>query len=495
MRILHTSDWHLGRSFHREGMLVHQAAFVDHLLDVVEQEQVDLVVLAGDVYDRALPPVDAVQLADEALARLAASRAQVVITSGNHDSARRLGFSSRLIDAAGVYIRADAGRVGRPVLLGDEHGPVAVHGLPYLDPDAVREPWQLPVRSHAAALGEAMRRVRADLAGRSGATRSVVLAHAFVAGQSAPEPSESERDISVGGVSIVPTTLFEGISYTALGHLHGRHTLTETVRYSGSPLAYSFSEADQRKGTWLVELGASGLTSAAFIEAPVPRPLARLRGELETLLTDPALGRHEQSWVQATLTDPVRPMQAMERLRRRFPHTLVLGFEATAPVIGRMPTLGHRVRDRDLVREFVTELRGTAPSAAEAALLDLAVDACCEDPDLDHLVSDDEPVAPLIVSGPAAAPEPGSTDSAPTARPQAEPSDALEGTGPTSPSEPSPAPVADRDSEEATAPGPVGPEPGPGSRGPDLERSPSPERDAVAPTRSDAADDYAETLF
>src|SRR5690242_11569086 len=186
-------------------MLGHQAAYVDHLVAVVESERVDLVVVSGDVYDRALPHVDAVRLADETLARLAASRARVVLTSGNHDPAQRLGFSSRLIDAAGVFIRTDAGAVGTPVLLEDEHGPVAVHGLPYLDPDGVREPWGLPRRSHEAALAEAMRRVRTDLAGRR--ARSVVLAHAFVAGA---EPSDSERDISVGGVSMVPTATFDG---------------------------------------------------------------------------------------------------------------------------------------------------------------------------------------------------------------------------------------------------------------------------------------------
>src|SRR4051812_1374441 len=162
-------------------MLDHQASFVDHLIEVVESEQVDLVAVAGDVYDRALPHVDAVRLADETLARLAASRAKVVLTSGNHDSAQRLGFSSRLIDAAGVFIRTDASTVGSPVLLDDEHGDVAVYGIPSLAPDAVREPWQLPARSHEAALDEAMRRVRADRSRRAKGTRSVVLAHAFVA--------------------------------------------------------------------------------------------------------------------------------------------------------------------------------------------------------------------------------------------------------------------------------------------------------------------------
>jgi exonuclease SbcD len=392
MRILHTSDWHLGRSFHREGMLSHQAVFVDHLLEVVERERVDLVVVSGDVYDRALPQVDAVRLASEALARLAASRARVVLTSGNHDSAHRLGFGSELIDAAGVFIRTDAARVGTPILLEDEHGPVAVYGLPYLDPDTVREPWGLSARSHAAALGEAMRRVRDDLDRRGGA-RSVVLAHAFVAGA---EPSDSERDISVGGVSMVPTSVFDGISYAALGHLHGRHTLTDTVRYSGSPLAYSFSEATHRKGSWLVDLGPSRVSAAEFVDAPVPRPLARLRGELETLLTDPALAAHESSWVHVTLTDTVRPLQAMERLRRRFPHTLVLGFESTVPVIGSLPSTDPTRRDVDLVAEFVTELRGSAPSEEELALLGQAVDACCEDPEVDMLLGEAEEFAEVL---------------------------------------------------------------------------------------------------
>ncbi len=384
MRILHTSDWHLGRSFHREGMLGHQAAYVDHLLEVVEQERVDLVVVAGDVYDRALPHVDAVRLADETLARLASSRAKVVLTSGNHDSARRLGFSSRLIDAAGVFIRTDAGDVGTPVLLEDEHGPVAVYGLPYLDPDAVREPWGLPSRSHEAALTEAMLRVRADLATRRG-TRSVVLAHAFVAGA---QPSDSERDISVGGVSLVPTSVFDGVDYTALGHLHGRHTLTDTVRYSGSPLAYSFSEATQVKGSWLVDLGADGVRTTTFVEAPVPRALARLRGTLAELLDDPRHEVHEQAWVQATLTDAVRPLQAMEQLRRRFPHTLVLGFEPAGgqqPTVPLAPVRGRS--DHAIALDFVEQLRGTPATQAESALLLAACDACPEDTDVDALVS------------------------------------------------------------------------------------------------------------
>ena len=383
MRILHTSDWHLGRSFHRVGMLEHQAAFVDHLVGVIEAEQVDLVVVAGDIYDRALPHVDAVRLADETFARLAASRAQVVLTSGNHDSAQRLGFGSRLIDAAGVYLRTDASGIGTPVLLADEHGPVAVHGLPYLDPQALHESWRLPARSHEAAVAEAMRRVRADLAVRP--MRSVVLAHAFVAGGL---PSESERDISVGGVSLVASSLFDGISYTALGHLHGRAVLGDALRYSGSPLAYSFSESDHTKGCWLVDLGRDGVDLAEFVEAPVPRRLARVSGDLETLLTDAALADVEDRWLQVTLTDTARPAHPMERLRARFPHALVLGFAPAGGAVPSLPTAAPQGRrDHEVALDFVAELRGAPASDAESALLLQACDACVDDPEADVLLS------------------------------------------------------------------------------------------------------------
>ena len=250
----------------------------------------------------------------------------------------------------------------------------------------MREPWGLTGRSHEAALGAAMRRIRQDLATKDGQTRSVVLAHAFVAGC---EPSESERDISVGGVSMVSSQVFDGIDYVALGHLHGRQQVTDRIRYSGSPLAYSFSEADQVKGSWLVDLGRGGEVTAHYVEAPVPRRLARLRGELEELLADPSLAEHETSYVQVTLTDDARPAQAMERLRRRFPHTLVLSFEPTVGDGDHTPR--HRPQgqgDHAIALDFVRELRGTPATDDESALLQDAVDACCHDRDQDVLVTE-----------------------------------------------------------------------------------------------------------
>jgi exonuclease SbcD len=306
------------------------------------------------------------------------------MTSGNHDSARRLGFNSRLVDAAGFHIRTTADRLATPVLLEDDHGPVAVYGIPYLEPDLLRQAWQLPARSHQAAMAAAVERVRADLRSRPVGTRSVVLAHAFVAGG---QPSDSERDISVGGVSLVSAATFDGFDYVALGHLHGRQTIDDHVRYSGSPLAYSFSESDHLKGSWLVDLDARGKVTADFVEAPVPRRLARLTGTLEDLLTDARHAPAEQAWVQATLTDAQRPTQAMARLQERFPHTVALVFAPSGDghARRRVPLEGRS--DLDIAVDFVSVVRGTPTTAAERALLAAACDACVDDPDADVVVT------------------------------------------------------------------------------------------------------------
>ncbi len=273
MRLLHTSDWHLGRSFHREDLLGAQARFVDFLVETVRSEGVDAVLVSGDVYDRALPSVDAVTVCNDALRRLAATGTRVVLISGNHDSARRLGFGGRPDRRRGHPPAHRPGRCARPVLLEDGHGPVAVYGLPYLEPDAVRAELGCDERSHTAVLSAAMARVRQDLAGRPDA-RSVVLAHAFVTGG---EPSDSERDISVGGVGSVPVSTFAGVDYAALGHLHGAQRLTDRVRYCGSPLAYSFSEEHHRKAVLLVDLGTApgAEVSVERLPTPVERPLGQ----------------------------------------------------------------------------------------------------------------------------------------------------------------------------------------------------------------------------
>ncbi|MBZ4319446.1 exonuclease SbcCD subunit D [Streptomyces huiliensis] len=375
MRLLHTSDWHLGRSFHRVGLLDAQRAFLAHLVDTVREHAVDAVLVAGDVYDRAVPPLAAVELFDDALHRLAETGVPVVMISGNHDSARRLGVGAGLLGRAGVHLRTDPAGCGTPVVLADAHGDVALYGLPYLEPALVRTALDARGAGHAAVLEAAMDRVRADLAARPAGTRSVVLAHAFVAGGAA---SDSERDITVGGVAAVPPEIFDGVDYAALGHLHGCQTITDRVRYSGSPLAYSFSEATHRKTMWLIDLAADGTVTGERIDCPVPRPLARIRGRLDELLDDPALDRHEDAWVEATLTDPVRPKDPMARLADRFPHVLSLVLDPDRAPEDPLASYARRLQgrtDRQIAEDFVAHVRGEGPDAAERVLLTEALDA------------------------------------------------------------------------------------------------------------------------
>ncbi|MCW2606569.1 MAG: exonuclease SbcD, partial [Frankiales bacterium] len=387
MRLLHTSDWHLGRTLHRADLREAQAAFLEGLVQTVRSERVDVVLVAGDVYDRAVPSVDAVGLYDDAVFRLSDAGARVVVTSGNHDSPARLGVGARLVDRAGVHVRTRPQDVGVPVLLSDEHGEVAVYGLPYLEPEAVRS--SLPPdpagsaeepRGHAGVLGRAMACVRADLAGRPGA-RSVVLAHAWVTGGAV---SESERDITVGGVATVPASLFDGIDYTALGHLHGAQVLRPGLRYSGSPLAYSFSEAAHVKGSWLVELGPQGLGAVVQVPSPPSRRLSALSGTLDQLLTGAEWAPYEDDWLTVVLTDAVRPEDPMQRLRSRFPHVLELVLRPDGEVVDER-SYGARVAGRDdleVAAEFVRHVRGGGSTSeagaaddAERALLQQALEA------------------------------------------------------------------------------------------------------------------------
>lgn len=375
MRILHTSDWHLGRNFHRVSLLDAQRAFLDHLTRVVEEHAVDAVVVAGDVYDRAVPPLTAVELFDHALHRLADLGVPTVMISGNHDSARRLGVGSGLMERAGIHLRTDPEHCGDPVVLRDAHGDVAFYGLPYLEPALVRQTLGTEGHGHTAALRAAMGRVRADLGTRPPGTRSVVLAHAFVQGG---EASDSERDITVGGVASVPVAVFDGVDYVALGHLHGCQRITDRVRYSGSPLAYSFSEVGHTKSMWLLDLGPDGTPVASRLDCPVPRPLARLTGTLEELLGDPRYEEHEDAWVEATLTDRVRPQEPMARLETRFPHVVTIIFRPDREEDSGI-SYAQRLRgrdDREITHDFVAHVRGGQEADAdEKDLLGEALDA------------------------------------------------------------------------------------------------------------------------
>jgi exonuclease SbcD len=379
MRLIHTSDWHLGRTLHGESLLEHQGVFLRWLVDQAVTRQVDAVLVAGDVYDRAVPSTDAVRLLDETLVAFFHARVPVILTSGNHDSWVRLGFASRLSEAAGIHLRTRVEDIARPVILRDSDGEVGIYGIPYLLPDAVMAELGAE-RSHASVLAAARERIRADAAAR-GLSRTVVIAHALLTGG---QPSDSERDIRVGGIGDAPARALAGCSYLALGHLHGQQRVdaggATTAGYSGSPLAFSFSERHHHKSVTLAEIDADGAVATELLRTPVPRPLREVRGRLDDLLaragTD--LSDLAGAWVKAVLTDQARPVAPMERLREKWPHTIALDFQPEGGLTGPDADLARLAEAADPVEIcglFVDFVAGAPPDEAQQAVLRQAVEA------------------------------------------------------------------------------------------------------------------------
>lgn len=376
--MLHTSDWHIGRTFHGVDLLADQARSLTAIAELVAAESVDVVVLPGDVYDRSIPSADAIAVCNRGFEAIRAAGARIVATSGNHDSPARLGAGASFAAAGGLYLRTTVAEADRPVLLDDEHGPVAFYGIPYLEPDITRAELGVPqARSHADILDAAMARIRADIAQRDG-IRTVVLAHAFVVGG---EATGSERSISVGGVETVPMSAFDGIDYVALGHLHSPQTLSESVRYCGSPLPYSFAESSHRKAVWLIELDADGLHSVERRDLPVVRGLTKLTGTLDDLLNDAGHAPAEEHYVSAVLTDSTRPVDAMRKLRERFPHAVHVEWVRPEgnPEL-RYRERVHGRRDTEVAQSFLTDVRGE-PSKGEMAWLERALAAAVAEPE------------------------------------------------------------------------------------------------------------------
>ncbi|WP_028477183.1 exonuclease SbcCD subunit D [Nocardia sp. CNY236] len=372
MRMLHTSDWHIGRTFHGVDLLADQTRALATIAQVVAEESVDVVLVSGDVYDRSIPSAAAIAVCNRALEAIRAAGAEIVVTAGNHDSPARLGAGASFAAAGGLHLRTAVADADRPVLLRDQHGVVACYGIPYLEPEITRAELGVPhARSHAEIMAAAMARVRADIVQRPGA-RTVVLAHAFVVGGQA---TGSERPISVGGVETVPLAAFDGIDYVALGHLHGPQTVAHAVRYCGSPLPYSFAENAQRKAIWIVDLDASGLQSVRRRDLPSVRELSKLTGTLDELVNDAKYAAAEDHYVAAVLTDTTRPVDAMRKLRERFPHAVHMEWARPQghPQL-RYRERVHGRRDLDVARSFLLDVHRT-PSAGEVTWLERALSA------------------------------------------------------------------------------------------------------------------------
>ena len=367
MRILHTSDWHLGRVFHHVSMLEEQRVVLEQLLDHVRATHPDVVIIAGDLYDRAVPPADAVDLFDEVVTTLTTEiGVPVIAIAGNHDSASRVEFGARLMAASGLHL---VGRsLGRGVVtLQDEHGPVDFVAVPYATPDAVRsDTGDESVRGHEAALRVQIEGVRSAC----GSERRVAIAHAFVVGG---QISDSERALTVGGTGAVAAEVFEGFDYVALGHLHRPQQFSGgRVRYSGSLMRYSFSECGHDKSAQLIELGADGsIVHEARLPLEPRRSLRVIEGLFDELL---ALGESEPSedYLQVTLLDKGPVYDAMARLRKGFPNTLHIerpAFEGGGGSLDTSSAEVNRASPLALFQNFASQVSDQPLDEEDLALL------------------------------------------------------------------------------------------------------------------------------
>ncbi|GAB3114364.1 exonuclease SbcCD subunit D [Aestuariicella hydrocarbonica] len=320
MKFIHTSDWHIGRQFHNVSLLEDQRHVLDQLLAYMTEEAVDALVIAGDIYDRSIPPAAAVELLDDLLTRICMEmQIPVILIPGNHDSAQRLRFGSRQLGQSGLHILGDLNKVKEPVVIRHADGDVAFYGMPYNDPETVRNLFDEPVSTYDEAHSFLVQQI---LSCTSSEMSNVLASHCFIDGA---EESESERPLSIGGsdrVSYQPCVPFD---YVALGHLHSpQYKGKEHIRYSGSLLKYSFSEQHQNKGVTLVDLNRNGLQSVTHLPLSPLRNMRVLEGELTTLLEQGKTDPHNEDYLLVRLTDRHAILDPMSKLRAVYPNVLQL---------------------------------------------------------------------------------------------------------------------------------------------------------------------------
>ncbi|ELD1798348.1 exonuclease SbcCD subunit D [Vibrio fluvialis] len=355
MKFLHTSDWHLGRQFHNVSLLEDQRYVLKQLIDYLKNNAVDAVIVAGDVYDRSVPPTVAIELLDEVVSSICTDlNIPMIMIPGNHDGARRLGFAAKQMKGAGLHIISDFEQMMTPVVLKSElAGDVAFYGMPYNDPEQVRHHYQNSVTTHDEAHQFLCECIKAQ---RDTSQRHVLISHCFVDGAM---ESDSERPLSIGGSDRVNHEHFADFDYVALGHLHQPQKKGEEhIRYSGSLMKYSFSEQHQKKGMTLVELNDAGFVAAEHIPLSAPHDMRIIEGELDQLLEQGKTDPSAHDYLLVRLHDKHAILDPMEKLRKVYPN--VLHLEKPGMLIGVDQDMG-RARlargEMDMFRDFFLEAK------------------------------------------------------------------------------------------------------------------------------------------
>jgi len=364
MKFIHTADWHLGRQFHNVSLIEDQRHLLEQLVKLAVETGADAFVIAGDVFDRAVPNPDAVALLDDFLAEMTLGlKIPVIMIAGNHDSPGRLGFGSRIFREAGVFVHGQVEVMPQPVVINDTWGPVHFFGLPYAEPAVVRDrSGETEVHNHEQAIAHLADAARAQV---PPGERSVCIAHCFAAGG---EESESERPLSVGGSGSVSKKHFDGFTYTALGHLHRPQGIGKRIRYSGSLMKYSFSEIPHTKSASVVSIDSDGSVEVTEHVLKPKRDLRMIEGELSELIKGPAPGENPEDFLLVRLTDRKALLDPLGRMREVYPNVLHIersALDQASPTAleARQPGRGDEV----LFADFFEEVTGESLSEEEAA--------------------------------------------------------------------------------------------------------------------------------
>lgn len=322
---MHLADLHLGKRVNGFSMMEDQEYILNRILEIMEEEQPDGLLIAGDVYDKTIPPAEAVRRMDDFLTAVAEKHVPVFLISGNHDSAERVAFGHQLMQGSGIWISPVYDGTIRHHTLGDRWGEVNIYLIPFLRPSVVRSFFpDVEIEDYTDALRTIIEDLQVDTS-----RRNVVLAHQFVTAAGAlPETCDSEQ-LSVGGLDRVDGSVFSPFDYTALGHLHGPQRVgSETIRYAGSPLKYSFSEIHQKKSVTVAELRAKGETEIRQISLQPRREMTELRGTFEEILEEARKkGEPQTDYYHMILTDETDVVDALSRLREYYPNIMLLDYD------------------------------------------------------------------------------------------------------------------------------------------------------------------------
>jgi DNA repair protein SbcD/Mre11 len=363
MKIFHTADWHLGKLIQGVYMTEDQRHILNQFIEDIENEKPDVVIIAGDLYDRSIPTTEAVDLLNEILDHIVLKlKTPVLAIAGNHDSPGRLQFGSAMMKEAGFHIAGDLRDAFSPVIYNDEHGEVHFHLLPYTEPGKVRHELELEeIKTHNDAMDAIVSKINEQ---KDPNARHVAIGHCFVtpSGEKAENTSDSERPLSIGGAEHVSAIHFEGFHYTALGHLHQAHYVkNETIRYAGSPLKYSVSEANHKKGYLIVELGKDGQVDVEKRLLQARNDIRRVEGFIEEI------EKHDTSedYVFVKLLDETPVISAMERVRAVYPNAMHVERALTFSTNNEENNENEqraKMDQKSLFKAFYKEVTGSEPS-------------------------------------------------------------------------------------------------------------------------------------